>query len=134
YSTVYLGYGGVLLLSLYVRGILPKGLSRIAEWVGNGLAWVGMYSYSIYLWNGPTGTWFVGLVRRALHISVGPYERFTIYFFSSFAIGIGMSRLIEYPVLRLRDRLFPARQIVAVAAQVAVVPSARTTADAAPSA
>jgi len=134
YSTVYLGYGGVLLLSLYVRGVLPKGLARIAGWVGTGLAWVGMYSYSIYLWNGPTGTWFVGLVRRALHISVGPYERFTIYFFSNFAIGIVMSLLIEYPVLRLRDRLFPARQIVAVAAQVEVAPAPPVAADVAPSA
>jgi peptidoglycan/LPS O-acetylase OafA/YrhL len=134
YSAVYLGYGGVLLLSLYVRGILPKGLSRIAGWIGTGLAWVGMYSYSIYLWHGPTATWFVGFVRRVLHISVGPYERFTIYFFSSFAIGIVMSRLIEYPVLRLRDRLFPARQIVAVAAQVGVAPVPTAAADVAPSA
>jgi peptidoglycan/LPS O-acetylase OafA/YrhL len=134
YSCLYLGYGGVLLLCLYVRGVLPGGLARITERIGTGFAWVGMYSYSIYLWHGPTGAWFPGLVRRALHIPMGPYERFTLYFFSSIAIGIVMSHLIEYPVLRLRDRLFPARQIVAVAAQVEVAPAPPVATDAAPSA
>ena len=71
---------------------------------------MGVYSYSIYLWHGGVGAWGPGLVRKMLHIPMGEYLRFTIYFFGSLAFGILMSRLIEYPVLRLRDRIFPAMQ------------------------
>ena len=109
-SLVYLGFGGIMLLSLHVRGILPSGLAHVIERIGDGFAFVGVYSYSIYLWHGGVGAWGPGLVRKALHIPVGEYLRFTIYFFGSLACGILMSRLIEYPVLRLRDRVFPAMQ------------------------
>jgi len=110
YTFVYLGFGGVLLLSLYVRGILPSALAGIAGQVGKALAFVGMYSYSIYLWHGPGGAWLPGLVRRTLHFPTGQYGRFAVYFAGSLVVGITMSRLIEYPVLQLRDRLFPAAQ------------------------
>jgi peptidoglycan/LPS O-acetylase OafA/YrhL len=87
FTCLYLGFGGVLLLSL------------------------GMYSYSIYLWHGPTDALFPGFVRRLLHISsFNGYERFAVYVVGSLGIGITMSKLIEYPVLRLRDKIFPALQ------------------------
>jgi peptidoglycan/LPS O-acetylase OafA/YrhL len=106
-SFLYLGFGGLLLLSLYVRGILPTAFGKLAGPMGRAFAFVGMYSYSIYLWHGPVGAFFPGLVRRTLHISMGEYRRFAIYFVASLVIGIVMSRLVEYPVLRLRDRIFP---------------------------
>lgn len=118
FSLVYLGFGGVLLLSLYVHGLLPTNLTKLAEKIGNCLAYVGKYSYSIYLWHGPTNAWFPGLIRRILHFPTGHYGRFAVYFAGSFVIGITMSKLIEYPVLGLRDRLFPQGQIVAVAPEV----------------
>jgi peptidoglycan/LPS O-acetylase OafA/YrhL len=109
-SLVYLGFGGIMLLSLHVRGILPSGLARVIERIGDGFAFVGVYSYSIYLWHGGVGAWGPGLVRKMLNIQMGESLRFAIYFFGSLAFGILMSRLIEYPVLRLRDRIFPAMQ------------------------
>ena len=108
YSFLYLGFSGVLLLCLYVYGVLPAGISRVAGMVGGAMAHIGMYSYSIYLWHIPLSAWLAPLVRRVLHISTGPYEDFGIYFAGSIAIGILMSKLIEYPVLRMRDKLFPA--------------------------
>lgn len=124
YSLIYLGFGGVLLLSIYVHKILPPGITGIAAQIGSGFAFVGMYSYSIYLWHGFVGACLPGLFRRALHFPTGPFGRFTVYFVGSFVVGIAMSKLIEYPILRLRDRLFPASQIVAVAADVSVPPVA----------
>ena len=118
YSSVYLGFGGVLLLSLYLHGLLPKGIARVAELIGSAFAFVGVYSYSIYLWHGPTGAWLPGLVRRIIHFPTRTLGNFAVYFLGSLAIGITMSRLIEYPVLHVRDRLFPQPQIVAVTAEV----------------
>ncbi len=110
YSFLYLGFGGVLLLSLYLHGILRGKIARAVRVMGTAAASVGMYSYSIYLWHGPTGAWFPGFVRRVLHVSLGANERFAVYVIGSLAIGIAMSKIIEYPILRLRDRIFPAPQ------------------------
>jgi peptidoglycan/LPS O-acetylase OafA/YrhL len=110
FTWLYLGFGGVLLLSLYVKGILRGKIARCFEIVGTAAASVGMYSYSIYLWHGPAGAWFPGLVRRVLRVSQGPNERFLTYLIGSLAIGITMSKIIEYPILRLRDRIFPSAQ------------------------
>jgi len=107
YSFVYVGFGGVLLLGLLVRDVLPGNISGIASRVGSVFAFVGMYSYSIYLWHGPCEAWLPGLIRRTTGFPTGQVGRFTVYFAGSLIIGITLSRLIEYPVLRLRDKLFP---------------------------
>jgi len=125
YSFVYLGFGGVLLLSLHVRGILAGGLATVAAQVGKAFALVGMYSYSIYLWHGPCGTWLPGLMRRTIGFPTGPHGRFAVYFAGSLLVGITMSRLIEYPTLRLRDRLFPAAWISHAPATVSRNPADR---------
>jgi peptidoglycan/LPS O-acetylase OafA/YrhL len=118
YSFIYLGFTGVLLLSLYVHGIFSGKLARLAELAGSAAAFVGMYSYSIYLWHGPVGAWLPGLVRRTTGFPTGRSGRFIVYFIGSLLIGTVMSKLIEYPILRLRDRIFPDSNIVPVAAEV----------------
>ena len=111
FTCLYLGFGGVLLLSIYLQGILRGKTARFVGAIGTGAAYVGMYSYSIYLWHGPTNAWFPGFVRRLLHVSsFNQYERFAVYAVGSLVIGITMSKIIEYPVLRLRDNIFPALQ------------------------
>jgi len=130
YSFIYLGFAGVLLLSLYVRGIFSGKLAWIMELVGSLAAYVGMYFYSIYLWHGPAAAWLPGFFRRTLGFPVGEYGRFAVYFIGSLVIGIVMSKLVEYPILRLRDRILPASNIVPVAAQVEIGPPPTTTSDA----
>jgi peptidoglycan/LPS O-acetylase OafA/YrhL len=125
YTFVYLGFGGVLLLSLNVRGILAGRLAGIAQQVGKAFALVGMYSYSIYLWHGPCGAWLPGLMRRTIGFPTGQHGRFAVYFAGSLVVGITMSRLIEYPILRLRDRLFPAAQVSHAPATVSRDPADR---------
>ena len=77
FTFIYLGFGGVLLLSLYVHGILPRGAAWVAEKMGNLFAFAGIYSYSIYLWHGPIGAWFPGLMRHTLHFPTSRIGSFT---------------------------------------------------------
>jgi peptidoglycan/LPS O-acetylase OafA/YrhL len=112
YTFTYLGCAGVLLLGLYVQGLLPAGIGGIAGRLGSVFAYFGMFSYSIYLWHGPTAAWFPGLVRRFLHFPTSEYGRFVVYLAGSLLIGVVMSKLVEYPILHLRDRLFPAIKAV----------------------
>jgi len=72
------------------------------------LAAIGAYSYSIYLWHLPVLDWI--LVPYVLPLTHGRAWPFiAVYVVSSCALGIAMSKLIEYPVLRLRDRWLPSR-------------------------
>lgn len=123
YSFIYIGFAGILLLSLYVNGILSGGVARTVGIAGNAAAYVGMNSYSIYLWHGPVGAWLPGFFRRISGFPTGSYGRFGVYFAGSLVVGIVMSKLVEYPILRLRDRVFPNSQIVPVAAHVEIGPS-----------
>jgi peptidoglycan/LPS O-acetylase OafA/YrhL len=138
YTCTYLGCAGVFLLGLYVRGLLPAAIAGAAGRLGSVFAYFGMFSYSIYLWHGPAGAWFPGLVRRAINFPTGVYSRFAVYLAGSLVIGVVMSKLVEYPILHLRDRLFPAVQGVPTgsSADIQSVPSlerdAETTGEVAP--
>jgi peptidoglycan/LPS O-acetylase OafA/YrhL len=107
-SFLYLGFGGLLLLSLHVRDVLPARLAALAGQLGTACAFVGVYSYSIYLWHVPFGSYAPGLVRRALHIRMAGMETFAFTILGGIALGILMARIIEFPIIRLRDRFFPA--------------------------
>jgi peptidoglycan/LPS O-acetylase OafA/YrhL len=105
FTFVYLGWAGIFLLCLHVRNVLPRFAAGAAARVGSAFAYVGMFSYSIYLWQGTAETW----LPRVLNLGVlSPSVRLVIFLAGDLAVGIAMSKLIEYPVLRLRDRFFPA--------------------------
>jgi peptidoglycan/LPS O-acetylase OafA/YrhL len=107
---LYLGFGGLLMLSLHVRDVLPPPVARPLALVGTVFAFIGTYSYSIYLWHIPFQAFAAGAVRRVLHIEFSRAQSLWFYFVGSVIFGIVMARLIEFPVLRLRDKLFPSPQ------------------------
>lgn len=106
YSLLYLGFGSVLMLTLHVHNAVPVRLVRPVSAIGSVLAYIGKHSYSIYLWHGPVGAWLPGLMRRATGVEL---NRTTVYLIGSIAVGILMSVMLEYPMLRIRDRFFPPR-------------------------
>jgi peptidoglycan/LPS O-acetylase OafA/YrhL len=113
YTMLYVGYGCILVACVYTApgdGPLGKILFSLPARI---FAWIGVFSYSIYLWQADLGTIPVRhyimpyLPKHPTSmnwaLSTGAYLGVTI------ATGIIMSKLIEMPVLALRDRLFPGR-------------------------
>ena len=85
---------------------------RLPGWSSRGIALIGKYSYGIYLWHAT----IIGFVARTV-VSRLPGEGGSLNWviaetaltMASVLFGIFMSRLVEVPVLALRDRFFPSR-------------------------
>ena len=104
FTVLYLMFGSLLLLSLYVwKG---KAQPNVAV---RGLAYMGFYSYSIYLWHVPLMLWLFGSLLQP-DPSVAAYLLgFVGFALSSILLGIVMAKLIEMPALRIRDKFFPSK-------------------------
>jgi peptidoglycan/LPS O-acetylase OafA/YrhL len=59
------------------------------------------------LWQGIVGVYAIIGMQRYLHIELTGFPRFAWYFFGCVIFGIVMTTLIEFPVLKLRDRFPP---------------------------
>jgi peptidoglycan/LPS O-acetylase OafA/YrhL len=92
----YLG-SGLILFGTVTRSFAGGRVLRT-------IAYVGSHSYSIYLWHLPVLAWLMPLVGRVSH----RYWIYAVlYIVTALFLGIAMARLVEMPILRLRDRLFP---------------------------
>jgi peptidoglycan/LPS O-acetylase OafA/YrhL len=87
-----------VLLSAPPRGALESAMAKL-----------GAYSYSIYLWHMPVCIWGLAFVESALGEACGFGIRAAVYLLGSLGLGVLMARMLELPVLRLRDRWFPSR-------------------------
>jgi len=99
FSLLYLGFGAIILGALGApMELMPGAFQPIARI----LAFVGGYSYSIYLWHIPL------LIFLASHgILFKPYLGVGTFVFGSIALGVLTSELFEIPTIKLRDKLFP---------------------------
>jgi peptidoglycan/LPS O-acetylase OafA/YrhL len=112
YTMIYVGYGCILIACLFSPpGDLLGNL--LASRPAAVLAWVGVFSYSIYLWQFeisyiPIHKW---VLRRLPHHPLSLYWLVgtAIYLLAAILGGALLARIVEFPVLKLRDRLFPAR-------------------------
>jgi peptidoglycan/LPS O-acetylase OafA/YrhL len=98
FTFVYLGYGCLLVASLHVSS---AECPRPALTALRVVAYVGTFSYSIYLWHAFCSGILSRLPARFSAVRV------VIFFASSILVGVVASKLIEFPVIRIRDRLFP---------------------------
>jgi peptidoglycan/LPS O-acetylase OafA/YrhL len=121
FTLCYLGYG-CMLLAFISGGDWNHALPR-------AVGFVGLYSYSIYLWFEDLARTPVGVMVSHGLLSRLPVEaRWLVaqlaYTVLAVAMGCVMSIVIERPMLKLRDRLFPARAPVAVENPVAAATAA----------
>jgi peptidoglycan/LPS O-acetylase OafA/YrhL len=131
FSLLYVGFGVVLVLAVYGQAIGTSGaLSRVDDadvpvplvrqqravralaalcrrTLASGLAWIGMYSYSIYLWHLAVKRWGVPFISHLFGWPADTLAAFLAYVAGSLIVGFAMARAIEVPTLALRDRWMP---------------------------
>lgn len=100
-TTLYVGFG-LILISMLNQ---PAHQSRPRAW----MSFLGSRSFSIYLWHLPLLLWGESMINH----SFGGFGNWWLYacFYlgGSIVVGIVMAELIEFPVIRIRDKLFPSR-------------------------
>jgi peptidoglycan/LPS O-acetylase OafA/YrhL len=111
----YLGSAAFLLAACQTRAEDFGRAARYVSPLAASVAWIGFYSYTIYLWH-VTAMGIVGreVGLRMLSLQGGPSA--LTWLVSAAAacaaavlVGMLVSKLIEWPMLRLRDRWFPSR-------------------------
>ena len=98
FAQFYLGSAALLI------GVLMCQVPQNA--ITKSLATLGAFSYSIYLWHMALMIW---AVPHLASWGFGWGTRTAIYLAGAFVIGIPMAKLLELPVLRIRDRWYPSR-------------------------
>ena len=105
--TIFYVGSGMMLVGILMSQI-PHGRLVTA------LATLGKHSYSIYLWHMFVLGWGIGLIEGTLDLELDAGTRLAMYLVGSFGVGIAMAKVVEVPVLRIRDRWFPSRSPGAV--------------------
>ncbi|HEY2586845.1 MAG TPA: acyltransferase [Tepidisphaeraceae bacterium] len=108
YTTTYLGMGCILIACVDAEaGLLGRVLGGP---VGRVLAFIGFYSYSIYLWHWAAREKVLQYLHSAEAHGAGAYFLMTAADIAiATAFGVISAKLVEQPFLALRDRIFPSR-------------------------
>ena len=91
----------ILLMLMNENEKLPKKTSMLSK-LKSMISLIGVYSYTIYLWHMPVQNILQRYIPNLFLESV-------IYILTSVIVGIGMSLLVEKPMLVLRDKYFPSK-------------------------
>jgi peptidoglycan/LPS O-acetylase OafA/YrhL len=98
-TSVAVGFG-LLLITIVTS-------SRVEGWTGRAsfqaLAYLGRYSYSVYLWH----VFVMVMIYDVLKLHLSEWPLLALDLSASFLVGILFAKLIEVPALRIRERVFP---------------------------
>ena len=102
FTLLYLSFGALLVLTLSAGWVARACLTA----PGRLLARLGEHSYSIYLWHMAVQIWGLRVLHH-LFPHLHPLASASVYMAGSLAVGVLAAKVIELPVLRLRDAAFP---------------------------
>jgi len=109
WTLLYLGYGLCLLavMNLTEGSLIDRVMkSHLSKFV----AWIGLYSYSIYLWHFAfAGPFVISKVIPFLPNAFKCPLGMSIYLVLAILNGVIFARLIDLPVLAFRNKFFPSR-------------------------
>jgi peptidoglycan/LPS O-acetylase OafA/YrhL len=114
FIVLYVAYGG-LLLTMVCTGPAPAHAPVPATWVGGRggrtLAFIGYFSYPIYLWHVDATHLVAPLSKLGTGVSLELrwVVSFALYVCVATAAGVLFASLVDKPSLRVRERLFPSR-------------------------
>lgn len=114
FTIIALGYAAILLAVVATQPGRGFGGWLMTLWPTRVLAYIGFYSYSIYLWHILAARIPASrLAEQAPFTQLGAESRWliimTIYVMLALGSGIALGKIVELPALRLRERLFPSR-------------------------
>ena len=141
-TCTFLG-AGAFLIAAYHTHAADFGVSRPLVSAAAGLAgWIGFYSYAIYLWHVTA----IGILERVVGrrvlgtggdaSQIGWAISALVVSAGAILAGVIAAMIVEWPVLRLRDRFFPSRSgsLPAEGSQAPATPTPAARAGAEPSA
>lgn len=94
---------GLILMALIANHFPDNPATR-------ALAAIGAYSYSIYLWHMPLILWFIPRLRF-LSRANSPLLTLGVACLLCVVVGVVAARIVEFPVLRLRDKYIPSKAV-----------------------
>ncbi|MGO4331458.1 acyltransferase family protein [Cupriavidus sp. 2TAF22] len=108
YTIQSIGFAALIVLVLEYSGTLRS--ARLYR----AVAWIGVYSYGIYLWHSVALAPGEIFIRKATAFGVPAIPLWGLALVVQFAVailvGYAATRAIEFPFLRIRDALFPANR------------------------
>lgn len=111
YTVAYVSAASFMLLlyrSQFIAG---------ARWAFRPIGHLGVYSYGLYIWHAAAGGLIVavlGAVPLLSGFSDSPLAVAGFKYAAAISVGIVMTLAVEWPFLRLRDRLVPSAGVVLV--------------------
>jgi peptidoglycan/LPS O-acetylase OafA/YrhL len=104
-SMLYLAFGSILWIAVAFEPVIlsVRGLTYLFR----SVSFVGLYSYSIYVFHTMMAAFVMPFVEKILSGVLDSRILFLIYAAICVMVGVVFSKLIEFPFIAMRDRYFP---------------------------